>query len=164
MRRILIGLATSMAVWLGSAMAVHAQGGGITPIGPTAILPGATTSIYSADLYLPTPCAYRLQIYVFTGPDKDNGPWTQIGTCSVIKPNPGAQNSVLTQVVQHGTGPAGACWVKWTAQIKVGTADWTAPVDWKIWCPASRPSSKLSAVQKSSKLAVLTTDRDRRRE
>jgi len=164
MRRILIGAATSLAVWLGSTMVAEAQGGGITPIGQTAILPGAPSSTYSANLYLPNPSAYRLQIYVFTGPDKDLGPWTQIGTCNVIKPNPGVQNSVLNQTVLHNTGPSSGDWVKWSAQIKVGTADWTPLVDWKVQCLGTRPSSKISAVQKSSKLAVLTTDRDRRRE
>ncbi|HVE40640.1 MAG TPA: hypothetical protein VNM14_12165 [Planctomycetota bacterium] len=74
------------------------------------------------------------------------------------------QYSLLTQTVQHVTGPASGDWVKYTAQIKVGTADWTTPVDWTIQCQGTRPSSKVSAVQKSSKLAILTTDRNRRRE
>ncbi len=164
MQRILVGVTTSLAVWLGSTMVAEAQGGGITPIGPTAINPGATCSVYSADLYLPSPSAYRLSVKVYTGPDKDLGPWTEIGSCSVIKANPGTQYSVLTQTVQHTSGPAGDCWVKWTAQIKVGTTDWTTPVDWKLWCSATRPSSKVSAVQKSSKLTIQTTDRNRRRE
>jgi hypothetical protein len=159
MRRIAIGAVAGLAVWIGSALAAEAQG--ITPTGPTCVLPGATSSTYTANVYLPTPCAYRLRMWVFTGPTLTN--MTQIHYSESVIPNPGTQNSGLTKVLQLGQGPVAGDQVKYTAQIKVGTI-WYPPVDWVITCQVTRPSSKVSSMQNSSGVVVQSIDRDRRRE
>ena len=66
MRRIAIGLAAGIAVWVGSAVAAEAQAIQIVPGGPTAVHPSDTATIYKASI---TPGStnlidVRLKVYV----------------------------------------------------------------------------------------------------
>ena len=50
MRRVAIGLVAGVAVWVGSALGAEAQSIQIQPIGPTAITPSSTSTIYKANI------------------------------------------------------------------------------------------------------------------
>lgn len=66
MRRIAIGLAAGVAIWVGSAVAAEAQTIQIQPIGPTAIAPSTSSVTYKANVtpgfYLPFDA--QLKVYV----------------------------------------------------------------------------------------------------
>jgi hypothetical protein len=63
MRRVAIGLAVGVAVWVGSAVAAEAQTIQITPIGPTALKTSDTQTIYSASVTASAPGPAQYEIY-----------------------------------------------------------------------------------------------------
>jgi hypothetical protein len=63
MRRILIGATTSLAVWLGSALAAEAQGTGITPTGPLAVQVTDLTEVYTCTVTTNYSFLARLTVY-----------------------------------------------------------------------------------------------------
>lgn len=162
MRRMVIGALTGVAIWIGSAMAAEAQQ--ITPTGPLAVNPGSTSSTYTANVYLPSPCAYRVRLWVYMGT-------TQIHYSETIVANPGVQNSVFTKNASH-TAVSGGSNLYYKVAMKVGT-QWF-PANYPIngekieWGPVpvqgTRPSQVTGSVQKAPKLVLQSIDRDRRRE
>ena len=66
MRRIGIGLAAGVAIWVGSAMAAEAQTIQIQPIGPTAMYTSSSNTTYQAMLTpgLALPIDVQLKVYV----------------------------------------------------------------------------------------------------
>lgn len=67
MRRIAIGLAVGVAVFVGSAVAAEAQVIQIDPIGPTSVTPSTTQTTYSATVTAqsPVPASYQIFLEVF---------------------------------------------------------------------------------------------------
>jgi hypothetical protein len=92
MRRILIGITTSLAVWLGSTMVAEAQGGGITPNGPTKIHTGDTSATYTADITIPSLQDYAVQLYLYRGANP-----TPIQSFEVWFYNPTSLTSTFSQ-------------------------------------------------------------------
>src|SRR6185503_5917344 len=111
MRRMAIATVTGVAMWLGSALAAEAQQ--ITPTGPLSVVAGATSSTYTANIYLPTPCAYRVRLWIYIGSQA-------IHSSETIMPNPYVNNSVFTKVADHSAVPGGTV-LTFKASMKVGT-------------------------------------------
>ena len=64
MRRILVGVTTSLAIWFGSALAAEAQQ--IVPTGPTFLYAG-TDYPYTATITLPCLADFEVQLNVYKG-------------------------------------------------------------------------------------------------
>jgi len=163
MRRMAIGTVVGVAVWMGSALAAEAQQ--ITPTGPLSVNAGATTSTYTANVYLPTPSNYVVRLWVMRGT-------TNLHYSQTVVPNPGTNNCVFTKDAGFNQSVSAGDQLVFKVALKVGT----------VWVPASypingdtidlgpitvgpsRPSSKMTGVQKAPALALQSIDRDRRRE
>ena len=159
MRRMAIAPVMGVAMWLGSALAAEAQQ--ITPTGPLSVVAGATSTTYTANVYLPTPCAYRVRLWVFAGS-------LQIHYSETIVPNPYANNTVFTKVASHGA-VAGGDVLTYKVAMKVGTlwipVGYVTNGDTINWGPITVSGTRpTKTIQKSSTLALQTVDRDRRRE
>lgn len=154
MRRIGMGMATGLAVWLGSAVMAEAQGPAITPTGPLSVVAGATTSTYTADVYLPVPCGYRVRLWIYNGINA-------VHMSETVVPNPGVSNTTFSKFANHAAPNAGDVFT-YKAKIKVGTI-WYDAADWAITISGTRPSTKPS-YQKSKALALQSQATDRRRE
>jgi hypothetical protein len=164
MRRILIGAATSLAVWLGSTMVAEAQGGGITPIGPTAYLTGSTTSTYTATITMPTPMSFKVCTYVY----KNNVYQTSF---SQNVPNPGTTTYAFAQVCDVTFSVAVGDVVRYEATLFYNRTTTNAlPLPVTVTQGPTRPSKSDSIQRRSgyqtkpSGLALQAVDRDRRRE
>ena len=165
MRRIVIGAVTGVAVWVGSMMAAEAQQ--ITPTGPLSVVAGSTSSTYTANVYLPTPCGFRVRLWI------DNmTTGLEIHYSETIFANPYTNNVSIQIPASHGALTNGHN-LNYKVAMKVGTA-WIpaaypttgAKIEWKpIPVTGTRPTSKVStSVRKASTLALQSIDRDRRRE
>ncbi len=168
MRRILCGVTTSLAIWLGSALAAEAQQ--IEPIGPTALSVGQTAADFSGAVYLPTPSAYRVRIWFQEGPSQSEAT-TQMFYIEKAVGNPGTQNSTYTLLncCLNPSATAGY-WVKVSSSLKTSSmTDWSTPIVKWIQVPPSRPPLG-STIKKSSTLGVpakpvlRAVERDGRRE
>jgi len=158
MRRMAIASVMGVAMWLGSALAAEAQQ--ITPTGPLSVNAGATSTTYTANVYLPTSSAYRVRLWIFMGTQ-------QIHYSETIMPNPYNNNSVFSKVADHTAVTAGSV-LTYKVAMKVGTI-WIPAgyvtngdtINWTVTVSGTRPTK---TIQKSSTLALQTVDRDRRRE
>jgi hypothetical protein len=161
MRRILVGVTTSLAIWFGSALAVEAQQ--ITPIGPTAYIAGSTTSTYTATIYMPTPSNYKVNTQIYKNNVFQTG-WSQ------NVPNPGTSISTFSQVCDVTFSVAVGDVVRYEAQLLIGRSTYYAP-SWSVTVTATRiptktdPSTKkIDPIAKRTSLALSSIDRDRRRD
>jgi hypothetical protein len=166
MRRMAIGTVAGVAILIGSAVAAEAQQ--ITPTGPLSLTPvaGSTTSTYTANVYLPTPCGFRVRLWVT---DVTSG--LDIHYSETVFSNPYANNTSISITANH-TALAGGHELDYKVAMKVGTA-WI-PVGYPItgdkihWTPiivkSTRPSKSMTSVQQAPKLALQSVERDRRRE
>src|SRR6185436_5746547 len=93
MRRMAIATVMGVATWLGSALAAEAQQ--ITPTGPLSVVAGATSSNYTADIYLPTPCAYVVRLWVYRA-------GIEIHYSMTVHANPGTVNSTFSKTAVYG--------------------------------------------------------------
>jgi hypothetical protein len=163
MRRMAIGAFVGVATLIGSALAAEAQQ--ITPTGPLSVVPGATSSTYTASVYLPTPNAFRVRLWIT---DMTSG--LDIHYSDTIFANPYTNNTNISICASH-SGLVGGHNLNFKVAMKVGTT-WVpstypttgAKIEWKpIPVEGTRPS-KVTSVAKGSKLAIQSIDRDRRRE
>ena len=163
MRRKAIGAFVGVATLIGSALAAEAQQ--ITPTGPLSVVPGATSSTYTASVYLPTPAGFRVRLWIT---NMTTG--TDIHYSETIFANPYTNNTSISICAGHGA-LTGGHELNFKVAMKVGTA-WVpstypttgAKIEWKpIPVQGTRPS-KVTATQKGSTLAIKSIDRDRRRE
>ena len=161
MRRILIGAMTSLAVWLGSALAAEAQGSGITPTGPTAYLAGSVDSTYKATIYLPTPLNFKVNTQVYL-----NGV-LQIGFSQYV-PNPGVNTSTFSQDCPVNFGVIPGDVVTYKAQLYWNRTITNAP-DFSVTVTGTRPPLKSDSIKKrtgpiAKGMAIQSVNADRRRE
>ena len=161
MRRIAIGVTTSLAIWLGSALAAEAQQ--ITPTGPLSYTAGSTTSTYTATIYLPTPMNYKVLTNVYK-----NGVF-QTGFSQIV-PNPGTNTSSFSQQCDVSFSVVVGDIVTYKAQLLWNRTTTNAP-DWSVTVTGTRPPSKPNSISratnpvaKRSSLELQSIDRDRRRE
>lgn len=153
MRRIAIALSVTVSVLLGSALAAEAQQ--ITPTGPLSATAGSSSLNFTANVYLPTPCAYKLGLKIMRG--------TQVlHDSETAYPKPAGQNSSLTKTAVLNSAIYSGDVLTFVNSIKVGTV-WYAGDNWVVTVTATRPT-KTDDVQKRSTLAIQSVDRDRRRE
>lgn len=155
MRRILIGVTTSLAIWFGSALAAEAQT--ITPTGPLAVVASDPGTTYTATCVYPTACNFTVKVQVLK-----NGVTLHTSTTAI--PNPGTTTYYFSKGIDFtGWGLAAGDTLVFKAQLIYQKVTYNA-VDWTIVVTATRPSSKISSIGKSSKLALQGIERDRRRE
>lgn len=164
MRRMAIGTVAGMAIWFGSALAAEAQQ--ITPTGPLSVVGGSTSSTYTANVYLPVPCNFRVRLWI-----TDITTGLDIHYSDNILPNPYANNSTISITAGHTAVTAGHE-LNYKAAMKVGTT-WVpvgypipgTKIEWKpIPVTGTRPSKTMSSTEKAPKLALQSVERDRRRE
>lgn len=162
MRRMAIGAFVGVATLIGSALAAEAQQ--ITPTGPLSVAPGATTSTYTANVYLPTPCNYLVRLWIDRGT-------TNLHFSQTVVPNPGVNNSVFTKVAAFNQGISSGDQLTYRVAMKVGTS-WI-PANYPItgetinWGPIPVQGTRVTKTgfaQKSPAMAIQSVDRDRRRE
>ena len=165
MRRMAMGTVAGVAVWLASAVAAEAQG--ITPTGPTTLtlLPGARSSTYTANAYLPTPNNFRVRLYVI---DLNTG--LQIHYSDTLFNNPYTNNTTISIDATHSPLIANHE-LSYQVGLRVGSGSWI-PAGFptikikheKIKVLSDTRPSKVTSVQKAPKLALQSVERDRRRE
>lgn len=155
MRRIAVGMTVGLAVWFGSAVVAEAQW--IQPTGPLAVVAGSGTSTFTATVYLPNPCSYRLRLWIKRGA-------TEIHYSETLIPNPGISTSTAIKIAAHNQSIYPDDVLSYIAKIKVGTIWYDANETWDVTVTGTRPSSKSSATSKSKPLSIQAIDRDRRRE
>jgi len=146
-----IATVTGVAMWLGSALAAEAQQ--ITPTGPLSVVAGATCSTFTANIYMPSPAAYAVRIWVYRA-------GIEIHYSLTLCANPGVTNSVFTKNVVYAAPIYSGDVLTFKAKLKVGTLWYDAP-DWVVTVSGTRPTK---TIQRSSTLALQTVERDRRRE
>jgi hypothetical protein len=151
MRRKAIGAIVGLATLIGSALAAEAQQ--ITPTGPLSVVGGATSSTYTANIYLPSPCAYVVRLWVYRA-------GIEVHYSMTVHANPGTVNSVFEKIAVYGAQINAGDVLTFKATLKVGTTIYNAQ-DWVVTVSGTRPSKTL---QKSTTLALQSVDRDRRRE
>jgi hypothetical protein len=154
MRRISIGITTALAVWFGSAYAAEAQQ--ITPTGPLSVVAGATSSTYTASIYIPTQMNFVVRLWVYKNGILQNYSSTNI-------PNPGTNNYNFSKLVDmSGWIPSAGNTILYVAQL-LWNKTTTLAADWTVIVSGTRPSKSGYSVR-SSNLALQSVDRDRRRE
>lgn len=160
MRRILIGVATSLAIWFGSALAAEAQQ--IVPTGPSAYLSGSTTSTYTATVTIPTPMNFKVCTQIYK-----NGVWQMSYSQNV--PNPGTTSYNFSQQCDVTFGVAVGDVVRYEAQLLYNRTT-TNAAPWSVTVTGTRPSKSDSIQRRTSSrvkppgLALQAVERDRRRE
>lgn len=155
MRRIGMGLATGLAIWLGSAVMAEAQSPTIQPTGPLSVTAGSTTSTFTANIYLPTPCVFKVRLWIYNGS-------TLIHYTDTITPNPGINNPVFTKLAAHGAAPNAGDTLTYVSKLWVAGV-WYDAANWVITVSGTRPSKNPSYHQ-SKALALQSSPTDRRRE
>lgn len=155
MRRIGMGLAAGVAVWLGSAVIAEAQSPTITPTGPLCVTAGATSSTFTASIYLPTPCVFKVRLLIYNGS-------ALIHSTDTIVPNPGINNPTFTKIAGHSAAPNVGDTLKYVSKLWVAGV-WYNASDWFVTVTGTRPPTK-SSYQKSKALALQSSATDRRRE
>lgn len=151
MRRMAIGAFVGVATLIGSALAAEAQQ--ITPTGPLAVTAGATSSNFTANVYLPTPSAYVVRLFVYRA-------GVEVHYSMTVCANPGTINSTFTKTAVFSNTIYSGDVLTYKASMKVGTV-WYNAADWVVTVGGTQPTK---TYQKSSILALQSVDRDRRRE
>lgn len=160
MRRVAIGLAAGVAIWVGSAVAAEAQVT-ITPEGPLAIYTGATSTTYSATVSN-VPTAFTFYLYVSL-----NGVQQWSTSTLVIHTGTSANVSILVDFSQWNppyTAAKGDV-IDFYAKVKVGPF-WKATNDDPITVTDPTTLNSDSGMRLESRESVLAkveaVDRDRR--
>jgi hypothetical protein len=155
MRRILLGVTTSLAIWFGSALAAEAQQ--ITPTGPLAVMASDPGTTYTATCVYPTCMNFTVKVQVLK-----NG--ATLHTSSTIIPNPGTTTYYFSKAIDFaGWGLTAGDTLVFKAQLLYSRVTYYA-ADWKVVVTGTRPTSTITSIGKSSKLALQSIERDRRRE
>ena len=157
MRRILVGISTALAVWFGSTLVAEAQSPTITPTGPLSVTAGSTSTTYTATITYPTSMNFAVKVQVYK-----NG--FQIHTSTTSIPSPGGTSYNFSKYIDMSTCvPAAGDTLLFQAQLLYNKTTYYA-ADWTVVVSGTRPSSKVTSVGKSSKLALQSVERDRRKE
>jgi hypothetical protein len=157
MRRMGIGMATVLAIWFGSAAIAEAQSPTITPTGPTKVVAGDSHSAFTASVYLPNPCVYRVRLWIKKGA-------TEIHYSETVYPNPGTSYASCSKNAQHNQAVNAGDVLDYIVKLKVGTVWYDQSAPWQVTVTSTRPSSKSSTLTKSNLPTLQSVDRDRRRE
>ena len=155
MKRTMAGLISGLAIWLGSALAAEAQQ--ITPTGPMCVTAGQASATYTATINLPIPANFLVKLKVYRGTEL-------LGSYTTIVSNP------LTNIYSFSKSMDTSAWnlqvgdsLRYSATLTVLSVNFAA-TDWSVVVTGTRPSSKITAANKTRTLALAGVDKDRRKE
>jgi len=157
MRRILVGISTALAVWFGSTLVAEAQSPTITPTGPLSVTAGSSSTTYTATITYPTSMGFAVKLWVYK-----NG--NQIHSSTTSIPDPGTTTYYFSKNVDlSNCVPAAGDTLLFKAQLLYNRNTYNA-ADWTVIVSSTRPTSKVTSVGQTSKLALQSVERDRRKE